>query len=57
LAAALHFAAIAPACDLAEYNPQVLAVANHYLSDPITLDGTSYIVPQRPGLGIELRLP
>jgi galactonate dehydratase len=57
LAAALHFAAVAPACDLAEYNPQVLAVANRYLADPIALDGTSYVVPQRPGLGIEPRLP
>jgi len=57
LAAALHFAAVAPGCDLAEYNPQVLAVANRYLRDPIVLNGTSYIVPDRPGLGVDLSLP
>ncbi len=57
LAAALHFAAAAPGCDLAEYNPQVLSVCNRYLAEPITLEGTSYVVPDRPGLGIELSFP
>lgn len=57
IAAALHFAAVAPGCDLAEYNPQVLRVANQYLRKPIELDGTSWIVPPGPGLGIDLEWP
>jgi galactonate dehydratase len=55
VAAALHFAAATSGCDLAEYNPQVLSVANRYLAEPIALDGTSYIVPDEPGLGIQLK--
>ena len=53
VAAALHFAAAAPGCDLAEYNPQVLCVANRFLRAPIVLHGTSYLVPEEPGLGIQ----
>jgi D-galactarolactone cycloisomerase len=57
IAAALHFAAAAPACDLIEYNPLVLMVANRYLAEPIAMEGAGYVVPDRPGLGIEMRLP
>jgi galactonate dehydratase len=57
VAAALHFAAATGGCDLAEYNPHALSVANRYLAEPIALDGTSYIVPRGPGLGIELKEP
>jgi galactonate dehydratase len=57
IAAAIHFAAAAPACDLCEYNPKVLEVANRFLGNPITLDGAAYRVPEAPGLGIEVRLP
>jgi galactonate dehydratase len=57
IAAALHFAAVAPGCDLAEYNPQVLAVANRHLREPLALADTSYVVPQAPGLGIAMRMP
>lgn len=57
IAAALHFAAAAPGCDLAEYNPQVLKVANQYLKKPIELDGTSWVVPDSSGLGIDLEWP
>ncbi|MEZ5398992.1 MAG: mandelate racemase/muconate lactonizing enzyme family protein [Bryobacteraceae bacterium] len=56
IAAAIHFAAAAPACDLCEYNPKVLDVANRFVDSPIALDGPSYIVPDRPGLGIEVRI-
>ncbi len=54
LAAALQFAAAVGNCALAEYNPQVLNVANRFLVDPIRLDGCNYVVPTGPGLGIEL---
>jgi D-galactarolactone cycloisomerase len=54
IAAALHFAAATPNCDLAEYNPRVLAVANRFLRDPLKLDGPAYSVPSAPGLGIEI---
>jgi galactonate dehydratase len=57
LAAALHFAAAVPNCNLVEYNPQVAAIANRFLADPIQMDGSSYVVPQAPGLGIELVWP
>ena len=57
VAAALHFAAATGGCDLAEYNPHALSVANRYLAEPIALDGTSYIVPDGPGLGIQLKGP
>jgi len=53
LAAALHFAAATPECDLAEYNPNIVAIANRFLSAPIVLDGTSYVIPEAPGLGVD----
>jgi galactonate dehydratase len=53
IAAALHFAAATPECDLAEYNPSIVAIANRFLKSPIELDGTSYVVPNSPGLGID----
>lgn len=55
VAAALHFAAAVDHCSLAEYNPQVLAVANRFLTEPLRLEGTHYQVPTGPGLGISLR--
>lgn len=57
IAAALHFAAAAPGCDLAEYNPQILAIANRFLRSPIRLEGTSYAVPEGVGLGIDPEMP
>jgi galactonate dehydratase len=55
LAAALHFAASVENCALAEYNPQVLTVANRFLVEPVRIEGTHYVTPHLPGLGIELR--
>jgi L-alanine-DL-glutamate epimerase-like enolase superfamily enzyme len=55
VAAALQFAAAVPNCNLAEYNPQVLTVANRFLVDPIEVSGTDYLVPTAPGLGIRFR--
>jgi galactonate dehydratase len=54
LGAALQFAAAVGNCELAEYNPQVLALANRFLAAPIRIDGQSYHVPDAPGLGIEV---
>ncbi len=57
VAAALHFAAAAPGCNLAEYNPRVLEVANSFLEEPIRLEGANYVTPRGPGLGIGVRMP
>lgn len=54
IAAALHFAAAVENCELAEFNPQVLDMANRFLRDPLTMDGAAYRIPERPGLGIDL---
>jgi galactonate dehydratase len=54
IAAALHFAAAAPGCERTEYNPDVLATANRFLRRPFRIQGTAYLVPDGPGLGIEL---
>lgn len=57
LAAALHCAAALANCDLAEYNPQVVAIANRFLREPIRLEAGAYLVPSGPGLGIALDEP
>ena len=54
IAAALHFAAAAPSCNLVEYNPKVFSVANQYLEKPIELDGAAYRLPSGPGLGADV---
>ncbi len=54
IAAALHFAAAAANCDLAEFNPSVLETANRFLREPIRMEGAAYIVPRTPGLGIDI---
>ena len=56
IAAAIHFGAAVEACSLTEYNPQVLQVANRYLREPLRMEGNAYALPERPGLGIDLRL-
>jgi galactonate dehydratase len=53
LAAALHFAAAA-GCRWCEYNPTVVEMANRFLKDPVRLEGAEYLIPQGPGLGVEL---
>lgn len=54
IAAALHYAAALDNCSLAEYNPQVFTVANRFLRQPLEIDGSQYVVPEGPGLGIEV---
>lgn len=54
IAAALHFAAACPIVEMAEYNPNVFTVANQYLRRPLALEGAAYVLPSRPGLGIDI---
>jgi len=54
IAAALHYACLAPTCDLVEYNPRVLEIANRFLIDPIRIEDAQYLVPEDTGLGIDL---
>ncbi|HTM48182.1 MAG TPA: mandelate racemase/muconate lactonizing enzyme family protein [Bryobacteraceae bacterium] len=56
IAAAIHFAAAIPNCDLLEYNPNVFEVANRFLTEPLDFDRARYSVPRRPGLGCDLKL-
>lgn len=57
IAAAIHFAAALPNCDLLEYNPSVFEIANRYLMEPLECQQGSYLVPQGPGLGSESTFP
>jgi galactonate dehydratase len=54
IAAALHFAAAVENCELAEFNPQVLDMANRFLREPLKMEDAAYRIPERPGLGIDL---
>jgi D-galactarolactone cycloisomerase len=54
IAAAIHFAAATPACSLLEFNPNVLAIANRYVDEPLEMRGAKYIVPELPGLGVDI---
>jgi galactonate dehydratase len=54
IAATLQVAAAAPQVDLVEYQPVVLGVANRLLKSPIQCDSGRMIVPEGPGLGIEI---
>jgi len=56
IAAAIHFAAAVPNCTLLEFNPDVLATANRYLTERLRVEEARYVVPDGAGLGIELRL-
>jgi galactonate dehydratase len=53
VAAAIHVAAAAANCGLCEYNPNVLATANAFLTELVQCEGGRYAVPSAPGLGIE----
>jgi galactonate dehydratase len=57
IAAAIHFAAALPGCELLEYNPSVLEIANRYLRTPLECRHGSYLVPDRPGLGCDVTFP
>jgi D-galactarolactone cycloisomerase len=55
IAAAIHFAAAVPNCTVLEFNPNVLSTANRCLNGPLRVEETCYVVPDGPGLGIELK--
>jgi D-galactarolactone cycloisomerase len=52
IAAALHFAAAVPNGEECEFNPNVLAMANAFLEEPIECREGFYVVPPGPGLGV-----
>jgi galactonate dehydratase len=54
IAAALHYAAALESCLIAEFNPKVFSVANRFLKTPLVMEGNRYVVPEGPGLGIEM---
>ena len=55
IAAAIHFAAAVANCDLLEFNPNVLSVANRFLAEPLVCRGGRYLAPSGPGLGVDVR--
>lgn len=54
IAAALHYAAAVDSCPISEYNPKVFPMANRFLKTPLRMEGCHYVVPDGPGLGIEM---
>lgn len=54
IAAAIHFAAALDDCELLEFNPNVLSVANRFLAKPLQCREGSYRVPDQPGLGADV---
>jgi D-galactarolactone cycloisomerase len=54
IAAALHVCAALPNAPLCEFNPTVFAFANQHLREPLVMSGAEYLVPQGPGLGIDV---
>jgi galactonate dehydratase len=55
IAAAVHYAAACGQCEMLEYNPAVLEMANRFLAEPIPFGRARYQVPEKPGLGVEVR--
>ena len=54
IAAAIHFAAAAPACHICEFNPVVVEIANLYSPQPIVMENARYIISDSPGLGVSI---
>jgi D-galactarolactone cycloisomerase len=52
LAAGLQFAAAIENLEVFEFQPTTLPHANRILADPVQLDGSSFRLPDGPGLGI-----
>ena len=48
------YAAATEGCLIAEFNPLVLGFTNRFVREPLRLDGARWVVPQGPGLGIEM---
>ncbi len=56
IAAAIHTCAALSNAPLCEYNPTVFTFANQWLRTPLTMSGASYVVPETPGLGVDVIL-
>lgn len=54
IAAAMQFAAAISNCNLLEFNPRVLEFANRFLQRPLVLKDAHYLLPEEPGLGIDV---
>jgi D-galactarolactone cycloisomerase len=54
IAAAIHFAAATPDCPLLEFNPNVIETANRYVVEPLRMEAARYLLPDGPGLGVEI---
>lgn len=54
IAAAIHFAAAAPACHICEFNPAVVEIANRYSPQPIVMENARYSISESPGLGVSI---
>ncbi len=54
IAAALHVCAALPNAPLCEYNPTVFTFANQHLRQPLVMSGAEYLMPEGPGLGIDV---
>jgi len=54
IAAALHFGAVCDNLMVMECNPKVYEVANKFLMNPIEYGSAALVVPEAPGLGIEI---
>ncbi|MCC6862591.1 MAG: mandelate racemase/muconate lactonizing enzyme family protein [Bryobacterales bacterium] len=55
IAAAVHLAAAVPECSLLEFNPTVFELATRFTRTPLRMDGPSYLTPELPGLGADLK--
>ncbi len=54
IAAAIHVCAALANAPMCEYNPTVFAFANQHLRLPLVMEGAAYLVPEAPGLGIDV---
>ena len=54
IAAALHVSACWPHLDIVECNPRIYALANKFLKSPLQFTPASVVLPDLPGLGVDL---
>lgn len=54
IAAAIHVCAALPNAPMCEYNPTVFTFANQHLREPLRMAGAAYLVPETPGLGVDV---
>ncbi len=54
IAAAIHVSAALPNVDCCEYNPSVFEASNRFLAEPLRFASASYVLPEAPGLGVEV---